>query len=177
MTTTLESIVETLHYTEYVLVTISKVQNYSSSLEPLQLLQLIIAGPPYTGHASTTVRTLFSCYCTTTVPQVILGVSPAVLVGVCHLVQVYIYIACSIRGCHCIDIAIKAFTVIYMCTFEQPVYAIQVHVRLLCNKLTNIVQHVLGISKASHVTNTVEQTNLASIVFSDLKNWQFTACI
>ena len=46
------------------------------------------------------------------------------------------------------------------------------HVRLLCNKLTNIVQHVLGISKASHVTNTVEQTNLASIVFSDLKNWQ-----
>ena len=35
VTTTLESMMETFHYTGLVLTTISAVQNYSSSLEPL----------------------------------------------------------------------------------------------------------------------------------------------
>ncbi len=47
-----------------------------------------MVGPPYTWHVSTTMRTLLSCYWSTTVPQVSLGVSPAVSVGVCYLVQV-----------------------------------------------------------------------------------------
>ncbi len=81
----------------------------------------MIAGPPYTRHVSTTVRTLLSCYWSTIVPQVSLWVLVQLCqynIGVCHLVQV-----CG-SGRHCsyskASQYIGEILLIIICTMVAP---------------------------------------------------------
>ncbi len=79
VTTAQERMMDALHHTWHVLTAISTAQRYSSSLEPLYSCYRYNDGstPLHWACSYTTRRTLLSCYWSTTVPQVSLGVSLA----------------------------------------------------------------------------------------------------